>query len=46
MIIATYLRKYTYDRANLDHLDKICKVLECDLNEIMKSSPDKVVNTW
>jgi len=28
-------------RINLDHLDRICKVLKCDLSEILVRIPDK-----
>lgn len=28
-------------RVNLDHLDKICKVLKCDLSEILVLEPDR-----
>lgn len=29
------------DRVNLNHLDKICEVLECDLTDILKYEPNK-----
>ncbi|OOM75645.1 helix-turn-helix transcriptional regulator [Clostridium sp. BL-8] len=28
------------ERVNLDHLDKICEVLECDLMDILKYDPN------
>ena len=31
------------ERVNLDHLDKICEVLECDLSDILKYESDKKV---
>lgn len=29
------------DRVNLEHLDKICEVLECDLTDILKYESNK-----
>lgn len=29
------------ERVNLEHLDKICEVLECDLTDILKYEPNK-----
>ncbi|MBQ6907590.1 MAG: helix-turn-helix transcriptional regulator, partial [Clostridia bacterium] len=28
------------DRVNLDHLDRICEALECDLTDILVRIPD------
>ncbi len=28
------------ERVNLDHLDKICEALQCDLSEIIEYSPN------
>ncbi|BCZ46904.1 hypothetical protein psyc5s11_29710 [Clostridium gelidum] len=28
------------ERVNLEHLDKICEVLECDLTDILKYEPN------
>ena len=34
-------------RVNLDHLDRICDVLDCDLNEILVRVPDdSKSNQW
>lgn len=29
------------DRVNLEHLDKICEVLDCELSELIVRIPDK-----
>lgn len=29
------------ERVNLEHLDKICEVLDCDLSEIIERVPNK-----
>lgn len=33
------------DRVNLDHLSKICEVLNCELSDIMAYVPNKVKTT-
>jgi putative transcriptional regulator len=33
------------DRVNLDHLSKICEVLNCELSDIMVYVPNKVKTT-
>lgn len=30
------------DRVNLEHLDKICEVLDCDLSELIIYEPNKI----
>lgn len=30
------------ERVNLDHLNKICEVLECDLTDILKYEPNRL----
>ena len=30
------------DRVNLEHLDKICEALDCDLSELMTYEPNKI----
>lgn len=30
------------DRVNLEHLDKICEVLDCELSELMVYEPNKI----
>lgn len=32
------------ERVNLDHLDRICEALECDLDEILARVPDGSTN--
>ncbi len=32
------------ERVNLEHLDKICEVLECDLMDILKYEPNNNAN--
>ena len=34
------------ERVNLEHLDKICEVLECDLSDILKYEPNKKSTDW
>ena len=29
------------DRVNLEHLDKICEALDCDISEIIEYAPNK-----
>lgn len=29
------------ERVNLEHLDKICEVLECDIEEVLEHVPNK-----
>lgn len=31
------------DRVNLDHLDKICEVLRCDLSDILEYEPNEKI---
>ena len=33
------------DRINLEHLDRICEVLNCNLNDIMEYVPNKIPKT-
>lgn len=30
------------ERVNLEHLDKICEVLDCELSELMVYEPNKI----
>lgn len=32
-------------RINLDHIDKICEVLECDINDLLEYIPNEVKRT-
>lgn len=31
------------ERVNLEHLNKICAILECDLHDLIKYTPDKII---
>lgn len=33
------------DRINLEHLDRICEVLECDISDILEYQPNKIKKT-
>ena len=33
------------DRINLEHLDRICEVLECDVDDILEYHPNKIKKT-
>lgn len=33
------------ERVSLEHLDKICEVLDCDLSELMTYEPNKIKST-
>ena len=34
------------DRVSLDHLDRICKALECDVCDILEFVPDDAKKEW
>lgn len=34
------------ERVNLEHVDKICEVLECDLSDILKYESNKKSTDW
>lgn len=33
------------DRINLEHLDRICEVLNCDISDILEYQPNKIKKT-
>ena len=33
------------DRINLEHLDRICEVLNCDVSELLEYKPNKIKKT-
>lgn len=33
------------DRVNLEHLDRICEVLGCDISELLEYQPNKIKKT-
>lgn len=33
------------DRINLEHLDRICEVLNCDISELLEYQPNKIKKT-
>lgn len=33
------------DRINLEHLDRICEVLECDITDILEYKPNRIKKT-
>ena len=33
------------DRINLEHLDRICEVLDCDISELLEYQPNKIKKT-
>jgi putative transcriptional regulator len=33
------------DRINLEHLDRICEVLECDISDLLEYQPNKIKKT-
>lgn len=34
------------ERVNLDHLDRICEILHCDITEILEYEPNKIPRDW
>ncbi len=33
------------DRINIEHLDRICEVLDCDISELLEYQPNKIKKT-
>lgn len=34
------------ERINLDYLDRICEVLDCNITDLLEYEPSKIKNDW